>query len=171
MIESTQLMHNMLKQALWQSFALVALACLIAVGVNYWRSDGIPVIGDWSADARFADAAGDSLVIALDQAALLYEQEAALFVDARPQSQFAQGHIRGALSLPWQEVDRFFVETAEQFGGAKTIITYCDGESCELSHDLALFLKDMGFEDVRVLVNGWSVWRQAGLATDGEMTP
>jgi rhodanese-related sulfurtransferase len=107
----------------------------------------------------------------LDQAALFYEQEAALFVDARPQNQFAQGHISGALSLPLQEVDRYFVETAEQLGGAKTIITYCDGESCELSHDLALFLKDMGFEDVRVLVNGWSVWRQAGLATDGEMTP
>jgi 3-mercaptopyruvate sulfurtransferase SseA len=171
MTEMTRLTHNSLIQALWQASALVALACLIALGVNHWRSDGIPVVGDWSAEARFADAPGDSLVIALDQAAHLYEQETALFVDARPQGQFAQGHIRGALSLPWQEVDRYFVETADRLGGTKTIITYCDGESCELSHELALFLKDMGFEDVRVLVNGWSVWRQAGLPTDGEMTP
>lgn len=155
-----------LKQTLWQVPALVVLACLIAVGVNYWRSDGIPVIGDWTANARFADAAGDSLVIALEQAAQLFDQEAALFVDARPQSQFAQGHIRGALSLPWQEVDRFFVETAGRLEGSKTIITYCDGESCELSHELALFLKDLGFENVRVLVNGWTVWKQAGLPTD-----
>jgi 3-mercaptopyruvate sulfurtransferase SseA len=44
-----------------------------------------------------------------------------------------------------------------------TLITYCDGESCDLSHELALFLKEMGFENVRVLVNGWSVWQQAGL--------
>ena len=25
------------------------------------------------------------------------------------------------------------------------IVTYCDGETCELSHDLALFLRDAGF--------------------------
>jgi rhodanese-related sulfurtransferase len=166
-MELTRLAYTSLKQAFWQAPALVALACLIALGVNYWRSDGISVVGDWSADARFADAAEDSLVIAFDQAAQLFEQETALFVDARLQNQFAQGHIRGALSLPWQEVDRYFVETAERLGGTKTIITYCDGESCELSHELAQFLKDMGFEDVRVLVNGWTVWRQAGLPTEG----
>ena len=38
------------------------------------------------------------------------------------------------------------------------IITYCDGETCNLSHDLALFLTEMGFQDVKVLVNGWTVW-------------
>ena len=43
------------------------------------------------------------------------------------------------------------------------IIAYCDGEHCDLSHELALFLKEMGFENARVLVNGWTVWQQAGL--------
>ena len=33
--------------------------------------------------------------------------------------------------------------------------------SCELSHDLAIFLTDIGFADVRVLVNGWTVWQAA----------
>jgi rhodanese-related sulfurtransferase len=41
------------------------------------------------------------------------------------------------------------------------IISYCDGETCNLSHDLALFLKDAGFLNVRVLVNGWTVWRES----------
>ena len=39
----------------------------------------------------------------------------------------------------------------------------CDGETCELSHDLALFLRDAGFVNTRVLVNGWTLWQQAGL--------
>jgi len=49
------------------------------------------------------------------------------------------------------------------------IITYCDGETCNLSHDLALFLKDMGFAHVNVLVNGWTLWIEKGLPTqEGE---
>ncbi len=157
-----------LRQALWQMPALVALAVLLAVGVNHWRADGIALVGDWSEDARFADASGGSMIVSLDRARELFERDAVLFVDARPESQYADGHIQGALNIPWQEVDRYFMEAADRLdgAGADAIVTYCDGESCDLSHELAVFLKDMGFDDVRVLVNGWTVWREAGLPTE-----
>ncbi|MFY9943942.1 MAG: rhodanese-like domain-containing protein [Desulfobacterales bacterium] len=112
-----------MKQALWQAPALAALAVLIALGVNHWRSDGIALIGAWSVDTRFSDAAGESLVIGVEEAERLFQQDAALFLDARPQSQYAEGHIRGALSLPWQAVDRYFIQTAERLEGAAMIIT------------------------------------------------
>jgi 3-mercaptopyruvate sulfurtransferase SseA len=163
---ASQLALNM-KRALWQMAALMGAASLIAIGSNHFRADGIPLIGDWSVQARFADAAGTSLVIDLSKARQLFEADAALFVDARPQSHYTQGHIRGALNLPWQEVDRYFLDIADQLdAGHKTIITYCDGDTCDLSHELALFLKEMDFQDVRVLVNGWSEWQLAGLPTD-----
>lgn len=154
-----------LKQAAWQVPLLVITACVIGIAINTLRPDGLAPVGDWSDEARFADDAGESLVIDLDEAAGLFERQAVLFLDARPQNQYAEGHIQGAVSLPWQEVDRYFMDLAERLEGASGIITYCDGESCDLSHDLALFLKDMGFENVRVLVNGWTVWQQAGLPT------
>lgn len=150
-----------LKRALWQMPLIVITACVIGIAVNNLRPDGLALVGDWSEQARFA--AGESLVIGLDEAAGLFRRQAALFVDARPQSQYAEGHIQGALSLPWQEADRYFMELAEQLEGVEMIVTYCDGESCDLSHELALFLIEMGFENVRVLVNGWTVWQQAGL--------
>jgi rhodanese-related sulfurtransferase len=156
-----------LYRALWQTPALLGLALLLAVGVNQWRPGGIPLVGDWSADARFADASGHSLVIPLEEARGLFERDEILFVDARPENQYQEGHLPGALIIPWQEVDRYFMEAAEQLEEEKTLVTYCDGESCDLSHELALFLKDMGFTDVRVLVNGWTVWKQAGLPTEG----
>ncbi|MBR9985604.1 MAG: rhodanese-like domain-containing protein [Desulfosarcina sp.] len=154
-----------LRQALWQVPLLMVIAGLIALGVNQWRSDGIALIGDWSAEARFADAVGNSLVVDLDEAAGLFERNAAIFLDARPPNQYDEGHIQGALNLPWQEVDRYFMELADRLNAAGTIIAYCDGESCDLSHELALFLQEMGFGDVRVLVNGLTVWQQAGLPT------
>ena len=155
------------KRALWQASALVLLAGLIAIGVNHWRRDGLALIGDWSVAARVADTGGNSLAIDLAQTAALFKHQAVLLVDARPESQYAAGHVRGALSLPWPEAEQRFIEAADRLAGARTIVTYCDGESCDLSHKLALFLKEMGFDNVRVLVNGWSLWLQAGLPTDG----
>lgn len=153
-------------QSLWQIPALIILSGLLALGFNHWRSDGIPLVGDWSVETRFSDTGGQALVIGLEQAAQLFEQNEALFVDARPENLYFQGHIRGALSLPVEEVNRYFAEIADKLDVSKPIITYCDGETCDLSHELALFLKEMGFEDVRVLVNGWTVWQQAGLPTE-----
>jgi rhodanese-related sulfurtransferase len=156
------------KKLLWQLPSLIIVAGLIALLSNHLRSDGIALVGNWSVDARYADAAGDSLVISLAQAVQGFKQDTVLFLDARPQEQYVQGHIRGALSIPGQEADRYFMETADRLDNADMLIAYCDGESCDLSHELALFLKQMGYANVRVLVNGWSVWRQAGLPTSTE---
>ena len=38
------------------------------------------------------------------------------------------------------------------------LVTYCDGEACELSRDLADQLKAHGLKDVLVLKNGWTLW-------------
>jgi rhodanese-related sulfurtransferase len=154
------------KQGVWQATAVMLLAALVAILVNHWRADSLPLIGDWSVEARYSDAAGQSLVVSLTEARRLFENDAALFIDARPEDLYAEGHIRGALNLPWQEVDRFFADLSDRLGSEKPLITYCDGESCELSHKLALFLKNMGHENVRVLVNGWTEWQAAGLPTE-----
>jgi len=156
------------KQALWQVPLLLVLAGALALGVNALRTGGIPLVGDWSAAARFVDQAGDSLTIDPDQARQLFESGSALFVDARPIEQYDQGHIRGALALPWQAIDDYIIDAYDRLKTADRIITYCDGESCDLSHDLALFLKDLGIENVQVLVDGWRVWLQAGLPTEVE---
>ncbi len=171
---------SVVKQTIFQIFAFILISATFALTVNHFRSDAIPIIGDWSVDARFSDSSGESLVISLDEAKILFEQNQALFVDARPKEQYDEGHIQGALSLPQQELDAYFMDIAPKLeesqsqldknksGEGKVIITYCDGDTCELSHELALFLKEMGFNNVKVLVNGWSVWQEAGLPKEME---
>jgi rhodanese-related sulfurtransferase len=150
-------------QAFRQVLLLMAMAGLLALTVNHWREAPLPLIGDWSATALRTGGDDNNLSISLEEARQLFEQKAARFLDARPQSQYENGHISGALSLPMQNATDAFTEIAGQLENTGTLITYCDGESCELSHDLAIFLKDLGFTDVRVLVNGWTVWQEAGL--------
>jgi rhodanese-related sulfurtransferase len=56
--------------------------------------------------------------------------------------------------------DRHFDQATADLSLGSLIITYCDGEACTLSIKLAKKLEEMGYENIRVLVNGWSLWRK-----------
>ncbi len=154
--------------AMWQVPVILLIAAVMAVAVNRLRPDGrLPLmVGRPPAATAGQNDAGDS--ISLDQARKLFQQGAALFLDARSREDYLRGHIRGALSLPWQEVDDRIAAVGDLLDEDKVIITYCDGASCTLSHHLARYLKDMGFARVRVLKNGWSLWRQNGLPVESD---
>jgi len=150
-------------RAAWQIPALVILSTVAALAVNAVRTDRLPLVGDFSVAARMTTATGERMDIALEDAEKLYFTHAAVFIDARSAEEYTQGHIRDARSLPWQDADLNFMTVTADLELTTAIVTYCDGETCELSHDLALFLRDAGFTDTRVLINGWTVWQQAGL--------
>jgi 3-mercaptopyruvate sulfurtransferase SseA len=50
----------------------------------------------------------------------------------------------------------------EKLDPGRHIITYCDGEDCNASIDLAADLKMMGFANVNFFFGGWQEWRDAG---------
>ncbi len=154
------------KQAIWQVPAILLAAGILAFSANVLLTDSLPLIGDWSIDARMTTITGERLDISLQEAENLFNSQSAVFLDARLVDDYATGHIQGARNLPWQNVDQFFIEVTEDLDSKTPIITYCDGETCNLSHDLALFLKDAGFMNVRVLVNGWTVWQSSGLPVE-----
>ncbi|MBW1643386.1 MAG: rhodanese-like domain-containing protein [Deltaproteobacteria bacterium] len=155
-------------KTLWQIPAILAIALGMSLISNALRPDSLKLVGDWSAEARITTSKGENLIISLSEAAKLFTEKTVIFIDARSDEDFREGHIQGAKSLSWQDVDQRFVEIAENISPDVTIITYCDGETCKLSHDLALFLIDMGFKDVRVLVNGWSVWQEGNMPVEGD---
>ncbi len=148
-----------------QAAVLVFLAVAIGLGVNQVRSNRLLLIGDWSHEARLKTPSGQSMVISLEEAETLFFSGRAVFLDARPSADFERGHIAGAFCLPWQEFEFFFDRVFPDLLPDATIVAYCDGETCDLSEHLAEELYNMGYENVRVLINGWSVWLDAGLPT------
>jgi 3-mercaptopyruvate sulfurtransferase SseA len=42
------------------------------------------------------------------------------------------------------------------------VVVYCDGKECELSHRLADSLRQVGYTNVHMLFNGWTVWKESG---------
>lgn len=153
-------------QSVWQCAAMFTLAVFLGISINQFRVSRLPLIEDWSVEARLKSPSGDRLDISLVEAKNLFFQKAAIMIDARPNDDYEKGHIRGARSLPWHEVDQRFMEVTKDISVNTPIITYCDGKTCRLSHDLANFILDMGFTNVKILVNGWTKWQNADLPVD-----
>ncbi len=150
----------------WQSALFLLISLAVALLVNQIRADGLELPGNWSPEFRVTTPSGEDITISLEEARSLGESGEAVFLDARPHSAYLEGHIPGAKSFPWLEFDQYFERVMTELPDDVTLITYCDGETCSLSKDLALMLIDMGFPDVRVLVNGWGIWRQHQLPVE-----
>jgi len=159
----TAVLRQNLMKALQEACFILLLAVTAGLAVNLTRTDSIPFVQDWSAKSKLSEDDGNSLAISLPEAEALFRENKAVFLDARDKALFDEGHIKGAKNLPWYEVDDYFQRVVPGMDRETPVITYCDGESCNLSHELALFLKNMGFAEVRVLVNGWTVWTENNL--------
>jgi rhodanese-related sulfurtransferase len=146
-----------------QMVFILLISAALGMTVNLIRPDSIPFVGSWSMANKLVTQDGDTLAIPLEDAATLFTENAAVFLDARTPAEYDQGHIQGALNLPWHDVDNYFETVIMTLDPEATFITYCDGEACLLSHDLAMLLKDLGFTRVKVLINGWTLWKENGL--------
>ena len=155
-------------QSIWQFTAIFVLAVFLGFSINQFRDSRLPLFANWSIQSRLITPSGTRLDISLTKAKNLFFQKAALFIDSRPKDDFEKGHIRGARSLPWQEADQRFMGVMKDISLDTPIITYCDGETCDLSHKLANFLIELGFDNVKILVNGWTKWQNADLPIDKE---
>ena len=150
------------KKILLQILILFSVSLLGSLGANYLRSTPAPLVQDWSMEARLTTADGDTMALDLDQAIALYNRSGATFIDARGAAQFRKGHVKGALNLPWHDVQEQFMAVAPLMDPLRLFITYCDGDTCNLSHDLAFFLKEMGYT-VKVMSGGWEAWLNANM--------
>lgn len=101
--------------------------------------------------------------IPLPEAQRLWAGGAAFFLDARAADDYAAGHIPNAFSLPVETFAARFPQVAPMLTREMELVIYCDGEKCELSHQLQKSLRDLGYTKSRVLVNAMTVWRRAGL--------
>lgn len=102
------------------------------------------------------------LEIPLDEALRHQREQTAIFIDARSHKDYQKGHIKGAINISPQEPDEAIGEKIARLPKDVPIITYCDGITCELSKDMALKLIMKGFDNVRVLLDGWNRWLGAG---------
>jgi rhodanese-related sulfurtransferase len=104
-------------------------------------------------------------IVPLPQAKELWGTGAAFFLDARAPADYSAGHISGAFSLPAEGFDDHYAPVAAMLTPESSIVCYCDGMECDLSKRVSELLRQRGFTNVHILVNGWTSWHGAGYPT------
>jgi rhodanese-related sulfurtransferase len=89
-----------------------------------------------------------------------------IIIDSRSEYDYQLGHIRGSVNLPLKEFDQQR-DLLSTWPRDTLLITYCDGQECNSSMDLATKLAESGFTNVKFFFGGWSEWEQHGSPEEG----
>ena len=161
-----------IRDTLGGAILLVALAAAAAVATNLLRPSGpIAWVEDWShyIEAR-AMREGIALVDLPAMEKLLRGGQHVVF-DARPEADYLQGHLPGALSLPFMEVEDRFGDVQWRLTPSQPILAYCSGVECDESFLLTRFLRQQGFTNVLLFAGGFNLWQQAGKPVEKGAAP
>ncbi len=88
-----------------------------------------------------------------------------IFVDARNDAAYEEGHIPGAIQADHYRLEDYMENLLDFAAGAEKIVVYCNGGDCEdsvlICGDLIEF--DVPYENIYLFSGGWKAW------TDGNM--
>lgn len=142
---------------------IVVLAAAVGLIHNALSADGLPLFSRTPRVAPIEQAAAMEIrTTTLTEAKALFDRGEAIFIDARPAEAYAEGHIVGAVSLPYDTFEECYPEVADQLPVDLLLITYCDGTTCAKSAELALLLNQIGYSHLSVFFGGWTEWKNAG---------
>lgn len=164
-----------LVSALTGGAVIVVVATLIGVAHNAVRSNPVKLINTvktvkqpapagtpatTDSDAPVATPAEGAMTA--DDVLALVEEGITVILDARSVEEYEEGHIPGAINLPYDLLTEYLGVLGEVVTPDQPVLCYCRGPECDLSHSLATELGLMGFEQVTVFTEGWLAWEAAG---------
>ena len=134
-------------RAVCEALILIALAFLPAVGQGFYFRDKV----SWGSPIPASE------LVTVDQARAW--GEGAIWVDARPDDEFAHDHVPGAFSLNEDHWNDLLTQFLPNWSPDKKVVVYCSAESCNAARDVAKRLRDeVELQDVFVLQGGWEEW-------------
>ncbi|MDQ7833906.1 MAG: rhodanese-like domain-containing protein [Humidesulfovibrio sp.] len=87
--------------------------------------------------------------------------EGVMLIDARPfKGKYIQGYIPTAVSIPDSEFDKHLDLLPKDKN--TTLVYYCEGPECKLSHSSAKKAEKLGYKSVKVFPGGYPEWVKAG---------
>ena len=133
-----------------QALILIALACLPAIGEGYYFRDKV----SWPSSIPASE------LVTVGQARAW--GDGAIWVDARPDDEFAHDHVPGAFSLNEDRWNESLSQFLPSWSPDKKVVVYCSAQSCNAARDVAKRLRDEAqLQNVFVLQGGWEEWKKS----------
>ena len=146
---------------------ILFVSFILAFIYNYFSNDGIafirkPIIVKSVNILSHDDSSEELSGLSIDQVIGLYNQNAAIFIDARDQWDYAESHIKGAINIPefsFSPNDQILATINKE----SLIIIYCDGDDCDTSKRLAVEITKLGYKNIFVFLGGFKEWSEVKL--------
>ena len=132
-----------------QALILVALAFLPGIGQAIYFRDKV----SWQLPVPASE------MVTVEQARAWGEN--AIWIDARPDEEFARDHVPGAVSLNEDRWNELLPQFLAVWSPEKKIVVYCSSQSCNASREVAHRLRNQAqppMQNVFVLEGGWEEW-------------
>ncbi len=160
---------KMLRNAIFQAMAIVAVSAAVGFVFNSYSRNGInPFRGaanvPVTADTTQSGAEGIR-VIELEEARRAIESGASV-IDARRKDEFDEGHIPGAILFDYYDMGTYRDRVLPLLSNEREIVVYCSEATCDDSELLAKELYLLGFTKLLVFKGGFDEWSGAGLPVE-----
>ena len=151
-----------MKKIILHTLLIVALRILLGFAVNFGLIKQF-LRGDFVYGFISSEKYPSISFITLPEAEDLFAQQAALFVDSREVEAYREGHIFGAVNIPYEDNGDTRLLTELLVPKVRILVVYCDGSECQSSVRLAKRLDEEGFTNIKVFFGGWEEWLREGL--------
>jgi len=148
-------MARKLKDAGYNAFNLIG-------GISTWEKEHYPLLL-----GEPIPACAEPLPINLEEAYehyFLLFKDKTVWVDARDEEDYNQGHIKGAVNVPLSELK----DRLQFLSKDKEIVLYCESLSCTQSTEAGRILIENGFKQgkIKVFTEGYNAWKEAAYPTE-----
>lgn len=147
-------------RTLLQMFFLGVGSVIVGMGINQLASEPIPL---FASPDDFLEKVPEEHAVHIEDLSAMYDAGDVIFIDARSADAFGEGHIPGALSIPFKEFDEGTPELVEALPFEEKIVIYCDGADCQASKVVHEKMLALGFsgETLKIFSGGWAEWLKA----------
>ncbi|MBI5602899.1 MAG: hypothetical protein HY879_06055 [Deltaproteobacteria bacterium] len=91
------------------------------------------------------------------------------FYDSRPANLFSKGTIEGSINIPVSKFEGSKNSLPKDM--TKPVVSFCQGYSCVLSHELARKLMGLGYQNVLVYAGGYPEWEKLFAPASAKIKP
>lgn len=170
MFKLTPPTKKFLQRLVMEMAVIVCLGVALGLAFNQLRSSATRVnllnTGAAAAEDLSPEAVMRELIglnpITPDLAYAKMQAKTVVFVDARHPAEYARGHIKGAVNLPYENFMDYFEEFLNTHAPETILIVYCDGKNCEQSEHLGRELVYAGYATVYYMEPNWLSWLNSG---------
>jgi len=152
--------------SLHQIYLYFIISLFISNSVNLFRSDSLPYLAEEMEKIENIDQINEKIFnsmireIDIDIAKKLFQNNM-LFIDARAEQYYDEGHIPRAICN--DDIEKLINEIEKRTSFDAGFVVYCSDDDCGSSEELAISLQEQGFMNIFLFKGGWKQWTENNL--------